>query len=168
MNILHEKSNLTRLAQSHTGFEPFNYDFCVDWAIELLEKGIVTENIQNLASFSKPTDSWEIKPYVHNVLKEFDLEEFEGDLAIRNLAYYHIFCLINQKGDILSHLIKLSDFCIKSDYEESIYPFYLLKFSWEDLKDLGTSYHYDGVTYNNFNDTVIREAKIWMENFEKI
>lgn len=168
MNILHKKSNLTRLAQSHKGFEPFNYDFSIDWAIELIEKGIVTDNIEILASFSKPTDSWEIKPYVHNVLKEFDIEEFEGDLAIQNMSYYYILCLINQKGDLLSHLIKLSDFCIKSDYEKSIYPFYLLKFSWEDLKDLGTSYHYEGVTDNNFNDTVIKEAKIWMENFEKI
>ncbi|WP_312769439.1 hypothetical protein [Epilithonimonas sp.] len=167
MNILHEKSNLTRLAQSHKGFEPFNYDFSVDWAIELLEKGIATENIQILASFPKPTDAWEIKSYVHKVLKEFDLEEFEDEEAIQNMCYYYILSIINEEGNLKSHLEKLSYFCIKSDYESSIFPFYLLKFSWEDLQDLGTSYHYDGVTLQNFNTVVRKEAKIWMENFEK-
>ena len=167
MNILHEKSNLTRLAQSHKGFESFNYDFSVDWAIELLERGIVTENIQILSSFSRPTDSWEIKPYVHRILREFDLEEFEDETAIQNMSYYYILSIINKEGDLKSHLEKLSYFCIKSDYETSIFPFYLLKFSWEDLEDLGTSYHYDGVTHHNFNNIVIKEAKIWMDNFEK-
>lgn len=82
------------------------------------------------------------------------------------MSYYHILCTINEEGDLKIHLEKLSYFCIKSNYEKSIFPFYILKYSWEDLKDLGTSYNYEGVTHHNFNKIVIKEAKIWMENFE--
>lgn len=168
MNILQEKSKLTRLIQSHKGFEPFNYDICIDWAIYLLENEIESNNIAMLASFSKPTNAWEIKPYVQSVLKEFNLEEFEGEKATKAKAYYYVWSILNNDGDLILHLDNLRNFCIHSDYEDSIYPFYLLMYSWEDLEDLGMSCHYEGVTYNNFNDTVLKEAKIWMENFENL
>ena len=126
MNILYEKSNLTRLVQSHKGFEPFNYDICIDWAIYLLESGIESNNIEMLASFSKPANTWEVKPYVQLVLQEFNLEEFEGEKAPKAKAYYYVWSILNNDGNLISHLDSLRNFCIYSDYEDSIYPFYLL------------------------------------------
>lgn len=168
MNTLLEKSSLTRLIQSHKGFEPFNYDICVDWAVNLLEQGIVSIKIDMLASFSKPTNAWEIRPYIQSVLKEFNLEEFEGEKATKAKAYYYVWSILNNDGDLISNLDNLRNFCIYSDYEDSIYPFYLLMYSWEDLEDLGVSLHYKEVTYNNFNEIVLKEAETWMENFEKL
>lgn len=168
MNILQEKSKLTRLIQSHKGFEPFNYDICIDWAIHLLKKGIDSNNIEMLASFSKPTNAWEVKPYVQLVLSEFNLEEFEGEKAIKARGYYYVWSILNNDGNRISHLENLCRICIDYDYDDSIYPFYLLKYSWEDLNELGMSCHNREVTFENFDDTVIKEAKIWMEDFEKI
>lgn len=168
MNILTEKSKLTRLVQSHKGFTPFNYDICVDWAIELLEKGVITNTIEMLAAFSKPTNAWEIQSSVHRVLQEFNLEEFEGEKAVQGKSYYYIWSLLNNDGDIISHLGKLCQLCIDSDYEDNIYPFYLLNYSWGDLHDLGMSCHYENVTLENFNNTVLKEARIWMDNFERM
>lgn len=168
MNTLTETSKLTRLVQSHKGFAPFNYDFCIDWAIDLLEKGVITSNIEILASFSKPTNAWEVKPYVQNILKEFSLEEFEGEKALQSKSYYYIWSILNNDGDIISHLGKLCSLCIESDYEKNILPFYLLKHSWVDLHDLGMSCHYENVTLENFNSAVLKEAGIWMDNFERM
>lgn len=165
MNVLQEKSRLTRLAQSHLGFEPFNYDFAVDWATELLRKGVISENIQMLASFSTPTDSWEIKPYVQKVLREFNLEEYLEEDAIQNLVYHHVDCILNEEN-VMFHLKQLCQLCIDFDYEDSIYPFYLLKFSWDDLEELGTSYHNHEVTFQNFHEILLKEAKGWMKNFK--
>lgn len=102
MNILIEKSDVTWLVQSHKGFSPFNYDICVDWAIDLLQKEVVTDNIQMLSAFSKPTDAWEIKPFVSKVLKEFNLEEFEGEKAVQSRSYYYIRKIVNGESDVLS------------------------------------------------------------------
>lgn len=168
VNILLEKSKFTRLIQSHRGFDAFRYDCCVDWAIELLQKGIITDNVEMLASFSKPVNYWEIKHYVGNVLKDFNLEEFEGKKALASKAYFYIWSILNNEGIILHHLRTLCQMCIDDDYEESIYPFYLLKYSWEDLEDLGMSCHYPNVTFNNFFETVLNEANVWMKNFEEL
>lgn len=168
MNILTESSKLTRLIQSHKGFTPFNYDLCVDWAIDLLEKGIITNNVEILASFSKPTNAWEVRPYVYHILNEFNLEEFEGEKAVQSKPYYYVWSILNNNGEIIAHLETLCSFCIESDYEESTFPFYLLKYSWEDLKDFGMSCHYESVTLKNFHDIVLKEAEIWMGNFERL
>lgn len=167
MKILHEKSNLTRLIQSHKGLEAFDYDVSIDWAVELLQKGIISDNIEMLASFSKPADYWEIKPYVQNVLIEFNLKEFEEDGAIQNYSYFYVSRILEDAENILSSLYKLWEICIDSGYEQSIYPFYLLKYSWEDLQDFEFSSHYPEVTLSNFTETVLSEATIWMKNFEK-
>lgn len=166
MNILLENSKVTRLIQCHKGFEPFNYDISVDWAVELLQNGIITDNIEILAAFSKPVNYWEVKQDIQNVLKEFNLEEFEGEKAIQAKGYYDVWSILNNDGDMILRLEKLCNICIDSGYEESLYPFYLLKYSWEDLEDLGMSCHYKDVTFNNFNEIVIKEANAWMKNFE--
>ena len=163
---LQDESKYTRMAQSYKVFEPFNFDFVVDWAIELIEKGVFNENILILSSFSKPTDSWEIKPYLQKALKELNLKEFEDKEAVYNYAYFFVMSILKEEGSLLSHIETLCELCIDTNYNESIFPFYLLKYSWEDLSDLGTSYHYGGVTFNNYKTTAIKEAQIWMDNFE--
>lgn len=168
MNILYEKSNLTRLIQSHKGYTPFDYNICIDWAIELMENNLVTDNISIIAGFSKPVNSWEIKDYVSRVLKEFNLEEFNNEKAFRSISFYYVWNILNDVGNIISHLEKLCSLCINNDYEDNIFPFYLLKYSWEDLRDLGFSCHYEGVTLENFNDVVKNEAEIWMKNFNNL
>lgn len=168
MNILIERSDVTWLVQSHKGFSPFNYDICVDWAIDLLQKEVVTDNIQMLSAFSKPTDAWEIKPFVSKVLKEFNIEEFEGEKAIQSQSYYYIQKIVNGENDVLGCLEKLARVCVQSEYEKNVYPFYLLYYSWGDLEDFKMSFHYQDVTFSNFNETVLKEAKIWLENFEML
>lgn len=167
-NILLKNSIQTRLIQSHKGFRPFNYDVCVDWAIELLEKNIITENIEMLSAFKKPTNSWEIEPYVTNILKEFNLEEFKDENAVQGTSYFYVWSLIHDKDNFFQHLQKITTICIDSDYENSIYPFYLLKYSWEDLQDLGFSYHNEEVTIDNFEEVLKKEAENWLKNFDNL
>ncbi|MFC6267246.1 hypothetical protein [Frigoriflavimonas asaccharolytica] len=157
----------TKVVQSLKGIEIFNYDFCVDWAIELLVNNIVTENIQIVAGFHKPVNSLEINPYVTEILKEFNLREFYGDEAVQNNAYSEVEKILNDEGVLITNLNHLCKICIDNDYDDNLYPFYLLKFSWEDLIDLGTSYHNYNVTFENFNKVCIYEAKKWMLNFDR-
>ena len=167
-NLLIKHSNNTRLIQSHKGIPAFNYDVSVDWAFELLEKGIDTNSIEMLASFKKPTNSFEIQSYVTNVLEEFDLKEFQGDKAIQGASYFYIWSLIHDKVNFFEHLQKITNIFIEFEYERSIYPFYLLKYSWEDLQDLGMSCHNEEVTFENFDQIMIIEAENWLKNFDNL
>lgn len=167
-NLLIQNSNHTRLIQSHKGIPAFNYDVSVDWAFELLEKGIVTLNIKMLASIKKPTNSFEIQAYVTNVLKEFNLEELQGDNAIQGTSYYYIWSLIHDKENFFEHLQKITEIFNEVEYERSIYPFYLLKYSWEDLQEMGYSYHNEKATFENFDEIMINEAEDWLKNFDNL
>ncbi len=71
-----------------------------------MQKEVVTNNIQMLSAFSKPTNAWEIKPFVSKVLKEFNIEAFEGkkqfkvDLIIiyRRLLMVRTMCFLASKN----------------------------------------------------------------------
>ena len=60
----------TELLQWHKAIEHFDYNPAVDWAIELIRNGVTSENVLIVASFSKPVDREEIRPYIAGALKE--------------------------------------------------------------------------------------------------
>ena len=74
----------------HHSIEYFDYNITVDWAMHLLNKGIETEHILILASFSKPVISSEIRQYVSYALQELDIEEKYGSYSIQANIHYHI------------------------------------------------------------------------------
>ena len=69
------RQNISSLIRFHNGIEQFNYDLTVDWAIDLLKSGIETDNIFMLASFSKPVNSDEVKPYLSAVLNDLKIDK---------------------------------------------------------------------------------------------
>ena len=60
----------TELLQWQKAIEHFDYNPAVDWAIELIRNGVTSENELIVASFSKPVDREEIRPYIAGALKE--------------------------------------------------------------------------------------------------
>lgn len=60
----------TELLQWQKAIEHFDYNPAVDWAIELIRNGVTSENVLIVASFSKPVDREEIRPYITGALKE--------------------------------------------------------------------------------------------------
>jgi hypothetical protein len=73
----------------HNTVEYFDYNMAVDWATELIQAGKETENILILASFSKPVESHEIKPYVSGALRDLQLEErYESYSVIGNIHFH--------------------------------------------------------------------------------
>ncbi len=105
-----KENNPTYLIQSHKGKEHFNYDLVVDWALDLIAEGVETENILILASFSKPVDAYEIKPYLTAALSDLDLEEKEEKIAALAIIYFYLNEMINGKRirDNLSQVYNLS------------------------------------------------------------
>jgi len=70
------------LIKWHHAIELFDYNSTVDWAIKLIEKGIETESVLIIASFSKPVDHYEIKSYVSSALKELNITQLLPMLII--------------------------------------------------------------------------------------
>ena len=149
----------TELLQWHNGVELFNYELTIDWALEMLQRGVETENMLILASFSKPVDRQEIKPYVSGVLRDLNLEEKIGEYSVISNAYFHAQMIID-KYEIRKNLTVLSNLCLESNYSKYLMPFYLLNNGWWSLEDDGFNYYYEGANLNNIEELTILESKL--------
>lgn len=161
------RENISKLVQYHNGIEHFNYDLTVDWAIDLIQKGVETDNIFMLASFSKPVDSREIKPYVSAVLRDLNLEEGEGDEAIIALINFYLNEILSDNS-IREYLTFLYDLFIQKDgmYNNDkfgLMPFYLLYHGWRELEDIGANFYFEGADLNNIEEVIKEQARIWID-----
>lgn len=154
----------TVLLQGHKGIDLFDYDTAVDWAIDMLRRGVETENMLIISSFSKPVDKEEIKPYVSGVLKDLGLEEKTSEQSIIAHAHYYLARILEhvEERKNLSALYKL---CLEADYKYGLTPFYLLWFAWSDLEEKGYNYYYETATLDNFEDILKTEAESWINKY---
>ena len=163
------KKNISSLIRFHNGIEQFNYDLTVDWAIDLLKSGIETDNILMLASFSKPVNSEEVKPYLSAVLSDFKIEEKEGDEAIFALINYYTSNIISDNS-IRSNLNSLYELFLEKNSslnndQYGLMPFYLLYHSWGSLEEIGENFYYKGVDMDNIEERSQLEAKKWIDKY---
>lgn len=159
--------NISKLIQCHKGISNFNYDITVDWALELLNSGVETENVFMLASFSKPVDSREIKPYVSAVLNELKLSEKEGNEAIISKINYHLAEIIQDKS-IRNNLKFLYEICLDNNYGFGLMKFYLLYHGWDELDEMGVNFYYDGADKSNIEKIIKEEAKNWLDKYKTV
>jgi len=154
----------TELLQWHLGVELFDYNPTIDWAIHMMGKGIETDNMLILASFSKPVDREEIKPYVSGVLKDLELDEKIGEYSIVSNCYYHVQQIIDEY-DKRKNLSFLYSIHLENNYPEYTSPFYLLYHGWSDLETEGYNYYYDGATLNNIETVVNLESQKFISKY---
>ncbi len=141
---------------------PFDYDLAVDWAIELMKLGDETENVLMLASFSKPVDSLEISPYLSSVLTDQGLGQVSGEEAKKMKAKFYALQIL-ESNQIRYYLDLLTDFCMETNYNKELMPFYMLRHGWMELEEMGVNYYYDGVNLSNIERAIKHEAKVWLD-----
>jgi len=162
------KEDISNLVQYHSGLEHFNYDATIDWAINLIEQGIETNNVLMLASFSKPVDSDEVRPYVNAVLADLGIEEKKGDDAIIALIHHYLSEILNDNS-IRGYINELYALFIEKDCfrgdKFGLMPFYLLYHGWSELEDIGANYYFEGADLDNIEEVVKEQAQIWIDEY---
>lgn len=152
----------TEILQWHNAIEHFDYDPAIDWAIEMIRDGIETENVLIVASFSKPVDRYEIKPYITGALNELNLMEKYGEHSIIANSHYYLEQILNDY-DIRKNLTKLYKICLNGDMDSRLMPFYLLYHGWDGLEQIGANYYFEGATLDNIEEIIKEQAKIWID-----
>jgi hypothetical protein len=156
--------DISVLMQYHNVAGYFKYDLAVDWAIELIRKGFDTDNILILASFSKPVDSTEIRPYVSAVLNDLGLEEKSGNIGVIGITHFYLQEILNDNS-IRLNLFELYKLCIETNHEYGLSTFYLIHCGWEDLEDIGVNNYCEGNDPKSILETLRKEAKLWINQF---
>jgi hypothetical protein len=161
--------DISKLIQAHMALDQFEYDVTIDWAIDLIEQGKETENILILASFSKPVDAIEIRPYVNSVLLDLGLDERKGDDAVNSKIQFHLIEIINEnqirKNLNLLYKLFLDKDCFSNDDKYGLMPFYLLYHGWDELESIGVNYYFEGADLNNIEEVIQEQATNWIDKF---
>ena len=161
-------SDLTYKVVSFEYLEQVDSNEAIDWAYEMLELGNETPALLMLAAFDKPTNSFEVLPYLTDALNELGLESKTGEPAILSYAGYFV-KKISKGENIKSLLTELYNFCKEQNYESSIYDFYLLYWAWADIEYDNTypNHYWPEANKENIRDIVISEAKNWIAKNEE-
>jgi len=149
------------LLKWHNSLEFFDYNSAVDWAIKMIENGIETENILIIASFSKPVDRNEIKPYVSEVLSELGHEVKHEQHSLISITHYHLVQILDNT-EIRKNLAAVYKLCIQFDFDERINNFYLLYHAWSSLEEIGLNFYYKGATLENIEQILKEEVSNWI------
>ncbi len=157
------KQPITELIQWHKAIKYFDYNVVVDWALRLLERGVETENILILTSFSKPVEAYEIAPYVSAALFDLELDEKAGEGWLFFAARWHLQEIV-AGNDIKRHLSELSNWGrIPDKYRLKIFQHY--HYAWEDLES-GDMHWYssEDLSLENIEVKVKEEATNWIND----
>lgn len=159
------QDRLTILIQHYNVIDYFNYNYAIEWAMNLLEKGNNHEAVLMLASFAEPIDSFEIRPYIQNALKATGLDEKNNlDDAIKSYAAIFIFEISN-KVNIKNNLSRLKNLYNDYNFDYDLQPFYLLHYEWMDIEfEEIYGHYYPDVTLDTIEAAAIKEAKLWLQN----
>lgn len=157
-----QMSDLTYKIVAYKVNPNFQTDECVDWAIDLLEKGIETEHILIIAALDKPTNYFETTQYVEKALQELKLTSLTGREGIISLATFYA-SEIAKSCNVRTNLKKLCDLCIDLDYNKLIFDFYLLYWAWSDL-DFGNEIqeYWPDATKDNIESIAVNYARNWI------
>lgn len=164
VNKVFDYKKYTELLQWHNAIEHFDYNLSIDWAIELIRNGIESEYVLIVASFAKPVERDEIKPYITGALKELNLIEKYGEYSTIANTHYHLELILNDI-EIRKNIRKLSDIYLNSNYDKGLLPFYLLYHGWDELEQIGANYYFEGANLDNIEEVIKEQAKIWIDKY---
>ena len=125
-----------------------------EWAIEQLIDGRDSRNLRMLAGTTDADDSGVITDLFGRALRELGIDLPDPNTApllyAQELAREYLAGGL-PRGFLLRELCAL---CIAKNYTRPLYPFYLLRWTLDDLIDQGFSFHRRDVTMENFNDVL--------------
>ncbi|MBS1511876.1 MAG: hypothetical protein JST86_13600 [Bacteroidetes bacterium] len=155
-------TRLTNKILAYRELQNFNFDDCIDWAIEMIAAGKETPSILILAGLSKPAHSFETEQYLLAALKEWQLKIPERPEALFN------YCgsLIEKIASGEAVKCNLSEL-YKTGHTElddtTIFDFFLLYWAWGDLEyDDQYQDYWPDADINNIESITIATAKQWL------
>jgi len=127
-----------------------------------MSKGINSENVLIVSSFSKPIAKIDIEDYVTAAIEEINEKEYYSKYSLKSNIHFHIEMIL--KGiEVKRNLTNLHELAINNNYPFDIYPFYLIYHALDSFKYDNVQFYYDGLTQTNWKDILGKEAKEWIQ-----
>ena len=143
-------------------------DHCIEWAIALLSQGYNSPSLPQLAGLLPPYNSFEVKDYTLKTLEELKIKIPCTNTSTITYAKDIIEDMLEDQTQIESYLHELFRLCIKEDYLDDIYAFYLLHCALDGLKHADYQHYWEGATRNNIEEIIIEESQKWLHEHQNL
>lgn len=126
----------------------------INWAIEMLQAGYETENLIILAGEDIHCNPFEFTTLTNKIFEELHLNKI--NITDRVFIIYSTY-LIKQavqspnKEKISEVLLKLEQLCVDTEYNSTLYDFYLLSNAIGELKSYGIQWYWNDATLTKEN-----------------
>lgn len=128
-----------------------------EWAIEQLVADRDSRHLRQLAGTTDADDSAMVADLFARALLELGFDVPDPNVAL--VLYAQEIAREYLAGSLPRETLlrELCSLCIATDYTRELYPFYLLRWTLDDLTDQGFSFYRQDVTTENFNDMLHAE-----------
>lgn len=130
-----------------------------EWAIEQLVAGRDSRYLRQLAGTTDADHYAEVEDLFDRTLRELGIDALDPNSAVTLYAQEFTREYLTGRVSRESLLRELCKLCIATGYDRRIYPFYLLRWTLEDLNEQEFSFYRQDVTRENFDEVLQFEIK---------
>lgn len=127
---------------------------CVDWAVGLLAAGSESVPVAMLAGMTPPLNHFEVASRRDRALADLGVADMSKGDAARAWAAEHLRRAWDGGADRRTAIRTVSALCVSHEYLAELFDFYLLACAWDDLDEVGQSFHWPGATAETIDDLV--------------
>jgi hypothetical protein len=138
----------------------------IDWALEMMEAGYESEHLFMLAGLSTSLNRFEFDDVVNRTLKELSLDKYTEEEKIRGYVYYYASEALNGKMSTKAVLNKLRIACQSRDYDQILYPFYLLAYAQEEQEEFGVQFYWQEAGSDELDSVINNQFQKWISSYE--
>jgi hypothetical protein len=135
-----------------------------EWAVGMLEAGYDSKNLRMLAGIEPRSSVFEAEDYFQRTVSELGLTEPLKETAIKAYSIYVAEQIIGRKVPARDGVKMLFRVCMESDYPKYLMIWFNLDDACDDIRCGGEPWSYPGLTKDNLEATVIKEAKAFIED----
>ena len=138
----------------------------VDWAVSMLLCGYDSPSLMVLAGESQPFNQFELRALVGDTLTELDLPiDANIDCLAKKYACELVNAMISGEKPSPFVLRTLYNLCVDMDYVDYLFPFYLLFYAQDDLRQADRQYYWPDMDRTNVEQVIQEYAQEWLAEF---
>jgi hypothetical protein len=140
-------------------------DEWVDWATEMMEAGHDNPHLVQRAGTSVTINRFQFDGIVERALQEPSICAGSRNEIINGYVYYLATEMVAGNILLITGLSELRDLCHDTDYDEMLFPFYLLFYAKSDLGEYRDQFYWDGADASNIDSIIQQECTKWIERY---
>ncbi len=137
---------------------------CIRWATELLEQGVESPAIRQLAGAPSVASASELTELRNRIFVDLGL----AGVSTRQALLLYVRMILTTTSDMIWAYSQLAGLYQQSELMDVLLPFWLLHWANADLATGARQHYVENVTRENVDEAMVSNAQAFLSTFEQI